>query len=50
MTENDGLRLFPPTDIVGRCALCHRRHHPGWGCPKWKKMTPEARRAWLKEN
>ena len=40
---------FHPLDEDGNCALCKRRHHPGWGCPRWKKMSEARRKNWIRK-
>ena len=42
--------LFHPVGDGGQCRICKRRHHPGRGCPKWRKWSERKRTAWLKEN
>lgn len=43
------MSLFYPLGNDGNCAICKRRHHPGRGCPKWKKWSPDRRRKWMEE-
>ena len=46
--NNEGVIVHPQRE-GGECAVCERKH-PSPRCPKWAKMNPQARLAWIEAN